>query len=59
MRKRTLLGKGASLNKCSKTLVSNAVYSSISSAIIATSIISSFSLLLSLAKELPNGFLYV
>jgi hypothetical protein len=42
MRKRTLLGKGASLNTCSKTLVRNAMYSSISSATIATSIITSF-----------------
>lgn len=40
MRKRTRLGKGASWNKCSSTLASSTVYSSISSATIATSIIS-------------------
>ncbi|GMH22819.1 hypothetical protein Nepgr_024662 [Nepenthes gracilis] len=43
MRKRTLLGKGASLNNCSSTLVTRAVYSSSSSATIATCIISSIS----------------
>ncbi|EXC02133.1 hypothetical protein L484_024098 [Morus notabilis] len=41
IRKRTRPRNGAVLNKCSKTLATNAVYSSISSAILATSIISS------------------
>ena len=46
MRKRTLPGNGAEWNTCSRTLASNAVYSSISSATVATSIIFFFSLLL-------------
>lgn len=40
MRKRTRRGTGAERNTCSTTLASNAVYSSSTSATIATSIIS-------------------
>ncbi|GLU17633.1 hypothetical protein SLE2022_339930 [Rubroshorea leprosula] len=40
MRKRIRLGNGASWTKCSSTLVNSAVYSSISSATMATRIIS-------------------
>lgn len=55
MRKRTRLGKGASWNKCSSTLASSTVYSSISSATIATSIIS---LSLSLSLHLLFTFYF-